>query len=173
MTTENRILLGHISTAHGIRGEVVIKSHTGDPADIGNYGPLFSEDGGRSFELSNLRVTKKGVIARVAGITDRNAAEVLRGTELYVDRDKLPEPDDDEVYHADIIGLTAYRGDGSTVGEVVAIQNFGAGDLLEIRLAGKRRTEFVPFNDDFVPELDIEAGRLVVVMPDDTISENE
>lgn len=167
-----RILLGHISTAHGIRGEVVVKSLTEDPADIAAYGPLSDEDGGRLFELNVVRVTNKGVIARVAGVTDRNAAEALRGTKLYVDRDKLPELDADEVYHTDIIGLTALRSDGSEVGEIVAVQNFGAGDLLEIRLAGKRRTEFVPFDDVFVPELDIAAGRVVVIMPDDTVSDD-
>lgn len=168
-----RILLGHISTAHGIRGEVVIKSHTGDPADIGAYGPLSDEAGTRAFEIKAVRVTKKGVIARIAGVTDRNAAEALRGTELFVERDKLPEAEDDEVYHADIIGLTAVRGDGSDVGEIIAVQNFGAGDLLEIRLTGKRRTEFVPFTEDFVLELDIEAGRAVVIMPDDTVTDDD
>ena len=166
-----RILLGHISTAHGIRGEVVVKSLTEDPADIAAYGPLSDEDGGRTFEIEVVRVTKKGVIARLKGVTDRNAAEALRGTKLFVDREKLPKPDVDEIYHADIIGLTACRGDGSEVGEIVAVQNFGAGDLLEIRLAGKRRTEFVPFNETFVPELDIAAGRVVVVMPDDTVTD--
>ncbi len=172
MATDPRILLGHISTAHGIRGEVLIKSYTADPADIAAYGPLSDAGGNRTFALSNVRVVKKGVIARIDGITDRNAAEALRGTELFVERDRLPEPDEDEVYHADIIGLTASRTDGSEVGEIVAVQNFGAGDLLEIRLAGKRRTEFVPFSKDFVPDLDIAAGRIIVVMPDDTVEDD-
>ena len=130
-----RILLGHISTAHGVRGDVVIKSLTEDPADIATYGPLSDEDGQRQFDIKVVRVTNKGVIARVAGVTDRNAAEALRGTKLYVDRHKLPALEADEVYHTDIIGLIARRGDGSEVGEIVAVQNFGAGDLLEIRLA--------------------------------------
>ena len=163
-----RILLGHISTAHGIRGEVVIKSHTDDPMDIGAYGPLSSEDGSRTYTVKPLRVAKKGVVVRIEGVTDRNAAEALRGTKLYIERDKLPEPDDDEIYHADIIGMAAVRSDGSDVGEVIAIQNFGAGDLLEIRLAGKKRTEFVPFDDQFVPEIDFDTRRLTVIMPDDT-----
>ncbi|MEM9360213.1 MAG: ribosome maturation factor RimM, partial [Pseudomonadota bacterium] len=115
-----------------------------------------------------LRIAKKGVVARIEGVTDRNAAEALRGTELYIERDKLPEPDDDEIYHADIIGMAAQRSDGSDVGEVIAMQNFGAGDLLEIRLEGKKRTEFVPFDDQFVPEIDFDARRVTVVMPDDT-----
>ncbi|MEM8974747.1 MAG: ribosome maturation factor RimM, partial [Pseudomonadota bacterium] len=156
------------STAHGIRGEVVIKSHTDDPMDIGAYGPLSSEDGSKTYTIKPLRVAKKGVVARIEGVADRNAAEALRGTELYIERDKLPEPDLDEVYHADIIGMAVLRSDGSDVGEVIAIQNFGAGDLLEVRLTDKKRTEFVPFDDQFVPEIDFDARRVTVVMPDDT-----
>ncbi len=157
------ILLGHISTAQGIRGEVVIKSLTEDPADIGTYGPLQSEDGSKTFEIEVVRVAKKGVIARIEGITDRTAAEALRGTKLFVPRDRLPEPAKDEVYHADLIGLEAVAPDGTVVGEVVAVQNFGAGDLLEVRLAGKQRTEFVPFDETYVPEIDLDGGRVTVV----------
>lgn len=159
------ILLGKISTAQGIRGEVVIKSYTDAPADIAAYGPLLDEAGTREFDITVIRVTKKGVVAKIAGVTDRNAAEALRGTKLLVPRERLPEPDEDEVYHVDIIGLEAVTADGEILGEVVAFQNFGAGDLLEIRLAGKRRTELVPFDDHFVPDIDIEAGRVRVVMP--------
>ena len=166
------VLLGHVSAAHGIRGEVVIKSYTDDPAAIASYGPLSDEDGGRTFTLSHVRVTKKGVIARIAGITDRNDAETLRDTKLYIARDKLPVPEAGEIYHADLIGLTARRRDDTVVGEIVAIQNFGAGDLLEIRLKDSRRTEFVPFTQDFVPELDVVCGYVTVIMPDDTASED-
>jgi 16S rRNA processing protein RimM len=162
---ETLILLGHISSAQGIRGEVVVKSYTDDPADIAAYGPLTDKSGVKSYELTVVRVAKKGVIARVKGVGDRNGAEALRGTELYIARDKLPEPDNDEVYHADLIGLEAVTADGVIVGEVVAIQNFGAGDLLEVRLAGQSRTEFIPFDDYFVPEIDVDAGRVTVVMP--------
>ncbi|MGI9409446.1 MAG: ribosome maturation factor RimM [Hyphomicrobiaceae bacterium] len=168
-----RILLGHISTAHGIRGEVLIKPLTEEPADIAAYGSLWDEAGERQFEISAARVTNKGVIARIAGVSDRNAAEALRGTGLYIDRDQLPEPEADEIYHVDMIGMTAARADGSVVGEIVAVQNFGAGDLLEIRLAGKRRTEFVPFNDDFVPDIDFDAGQAVVIMPNETVDQEE
>ena len=166
--SQTRILLGHITAAHGIRGEVVVKAYTDNPLDIAAYGALSDGDGLRTFALSHLRVTKKGVIARIAGVSDRNAAEALCGTKLYVERSKLPEPGADEIYHADIVGLMARRQDGSEVGEIVAIQNFGASDLLEIRLKGKRSTEFVPFTQDFVPELNLAAGRVVVIMPDDT-----
>lgn len=162
---QSLILLGHISSAQGIRGEVVIKSHTGDPADIGAYGPLTDKTGTKTYELTVVRVAKKGVIGRLKGVTDRNAAEALRSTELYIARDKLPEPEDDELYHADLIGLAAHTADGTLIGEVIAIQNFGAGDLVEILLAEKKRTEFIPFDEHFVPEIDVEAGRVTVVMP--------
>lgn len=163
--TPTLVLLGHISSAQGIRGEVVIKSHTEDPADIAAYGPLSDKTGTKTFEVSVVRATKKGVIARVNGIADRTTAETLRGTELYIPRDRLPEPDEDEHYHADLIGLEAITPDGDLVGEVVAIQNFGAGDLVEVRLAGKSRTEFVPLDEHFVPDIDLEAGRITVIMP--------
>jgi len=165
MTEDHRILLGHISTAQGIRGEVVIKSYTNDPSDIAAYGPLTDKSGNRTFEISVVRVAKKGVIARVKGVADRTAAEALRGIELYISRDKLPDTEDDEIYHADLIGLDAVTAEGEHVGVVVAVQNFGAGDLIEIRLAGQSRTEFVPFDEHFVPDIDFDAARLTVVMP--------
>ncbi|MFY0615340.1 MAG: ribosome maturation factor RimM [Hyphomicrobiaceae bacterium] len=161
----NLILLGHISTAQGIRGEVVVKSHTAAPADIGAYGPLFDKSGTKTYDIKVVRVAKKGVIVRLKGVDDRTAAEALRGTELYIPRERLPEPDDDELYHADLIGLEAVSTEGDMVGEIVAVQNFGAGDLLEIRLAGKSRTEYVPFDEHFVPDIDLQARRVTVVMP--------
>ncbi|MGI9523284.1 MAG: ribosome maturation factor RimM [Hyphomicrobiaceae bacterium] len=163
----SRVLLGHISAAHGIRGELVIVSYTDRPEDISSYGALSDESGTRAFVIKVSRVVAKGVICRIDGIDDRNAAEALCGTKLFVDRIALPPLEADEVYHADIIGLAAYRLDGSRIGSVVAVQNFGAGDLLEIRLVNKRRTEFVPFNRTYVPELDIVGRRLVAIMPDD------
>ena len=163
--SDTLIFLGHISTAQGIRGEVVIKSHTEDPADIAAYGPLTDEAGTKTFDITVVRVARKGVIARIKGVADRNAAEALRGTELYIPRDRLPEPEPDEHYHADLTGLPAYTADGDLVGEIVAVQNFGAGDLLEVRLDGQSRTEFVPFDDHFVPDIDLEAGRVTVLMP--------
>lgn len=163
--TQDLILLGHISSAQGIRGEVVVKSYTADPADIAAYGPLTDKAGTKTYELTVVRLDKKGVIARVNGIADRTTAETLRGTELYIARDKLPEPEDDELYHTDLIGLEAVTADGVLVGEVIAIQNFGASDLVEIRLAGGNRTEFIPFDEHFVPAIDLDARRITVVMP--------
>ncbi len=160
------ILLGRITGAQGIRGEVVVHSFAATPEDVGSYGPLADAAGARSFKLKVVRLTPKGaVIARIAGVDDRNAAEALKGVELYVARDRLPAPDDGEFYHADLIGLAAVSPDGSTIGDVVAVHNYGAGDLVEIRLIGGRSTELVPFTDSFVPSVDIAARKMVVVMP--------
>jgi 16S rRNA processing protein RimM len=160
-----RVLLGRISAAHGIRGEVLIKSFTEVSENIGTYGPLSDEQCTRVFEIVSARPTPKGVVARLKGITDRNAAEALRGTALYVERGKLPAAAEGEFYHADLIGLAAIDREGKTVGKIVAVHDFGAGDLIEIRLAGSNKTELVPFTDDAVPEVDIAARRAVVVLP--------
>ena len=162
---DQRILLGRITTAHGIRGDVVIDSFTGAPEDIGAYGPLQSADGARDFTVKVVRVTPKGVIAHVKGVDDRNGAEALRGVDLFVARAKLPEADDGEFYYADLEGLRVENEAGEAIGKVVAVQNFGAGDLLEVRLGDERGTELIPFTDAFVPVVDIAAGRVVVVMP--------
>lgn len=167
MTAEpRRVLLGHISAAHGLRGEVLVKTYTGDPRDIAAYGPLTDETGAHRLELKVVRVTDKGVIARVAGVADRTAAERIKGAKLYVARDRLPVAAEREYYHADLIGLDAVSEAGERIGHVVAVQNFGAGDLIEIRLEGSIRTELVPFTDAAVPVVDVAAGRVVVRPPD-------
>jgi 16S rRNA processing protein RimM len=164
-TPANRILLGHISDAQGIKGEVVVHTHTADPEAIGSYGPLADAEGKRTFNLAVLRATKRGVVCRIAGVTDRTQAEALRGTELYVARGQLPKPEENEFYHADLVGLQAVDEGGQLVGTVVAIQNFGADDLIEIRVAGSNQTEFLPFTKRCVPEIDIAGGRIVIVPP--------
>jgi 16S rRNA processing protein RimM len=161
---DRRILLGRITGAHGIRGEVVIDSFASEPADIAAYGPLATQDG-RALDIKVVRVTTKGVIARVSGISDRNGAEALKGVGLYVDRDRLPEAEEGEFYHADLIGLRAEDKRGNLIGTVVAVANYGAGDILEIRLAGKSATELIPFEDAFVPIVDIAGRRVVVELP--------
>ena len=161
-----RILLGRISGAHGIRGDVVLRSFTEAPEDIAAYGPLSDAEGTRTFKLQVVRLTPKAaLIARVEGVNDRNGAEALAGKELYIERQRLPEAGAAEYYHADLIGLAAVDEDGRHVGEVVAVLNYGAGDLIEVQLSGTRRTEMLPFTDAFVPEVDIEARRIVVKMP--------
>jgi 16S rRNA processing protein RimM len=172
-TKPDRILLGRIAGAHGIRGEVLIKTFTAAPENIGAYGPLSDETGTRTFKLKSARATPKGVVARLQGVDDRNGAEALKGIALYIERDRLPEAAEDEFYHADLVGLTAVDGDGKPVGEIVAVQNYGAGDLLEIRLAGSSKTELVPFTDAAVPQVDVAARRVVVLMPGTDETEEE
>jgi 16S rRNA processing protein RimM len=160
-----RILLGRIAGAHGIRGEVLIHAYTEAPENIGAYGALSDATGTRQFKIKVVRVTPKGVIARLAGIADRTGAETLKGVELYVERARLPAAADGEFYYADLIGMAAVDTAGKLIGSVVAVHNFGAGDLLEIRLPGSSKTELVPFRDAFVPEVDLAARRIVVAMP--------
>jgi 16S rRNA processing protein RimM len=162
----NRVLFGRIAGAHGIRGDVLIRTFTQTPEAIGAYGPLSDESGARKFEIKSARATGKGVVARLAGIIDRNGAEALKGVELYVERERLPATEESEFYHADLIGLAAVDGDGNPVGEIVAVHNFGAGDLIELRLAGSGKTELIPFTDAAVPEVDIAARRAVIVIPE-------
>jgi 16S rRNA processing protein RimM len=162
---ERRILLGQITGAHGIRGDVIVRTHTADPADIAAYGPLTDKDGANPLSLTVIRVSDKGVIARVKGVADRNGAEALKGRELFVARAKLPKTSDAEYYHADLIGLEAVTEDGQPYGRVIAVQNFGAGDLLEIRSNDGRNMEFIPFTNACVPEVDLALGRLIVVPP--------
>ena len=166
MTTggSKRILLGHISSAHGIRGEVLVKSHAADPADIAAYGPLSDAEGRRSFKLKVVRVTPKGVIARIAGVADRNAAEALRGTELYVERSAMGEAAEGEYFYSDLIGLAAVNTAQETLGRVVAIHNFGAGDIIEIA-PEKGATMLLPFTNAVVPTVDIKDGRVVIELP--------
>lgn len=143
-----------------------MRTYTGDPEAIGSYGPLSDKDGKRTFRLKAVRATPKGVIARIEGVNDRNAAEALRGVDLYVDRAKLPETDEREYYHADLTGLAVRDASGAEIGRIVTVANFGAGDLLEIRFKDVKQTEYVPFTDACVPEVNVEAGYAVVVMPE-------
>ena len=155
------VLLGVIIGAQGIRGEVKVKSFTGDPEAVGDYGPLHDAKG-RDFRLKVHRLAKGDVVvASIRGVGDRNAAEALKGTELYVARDALPQPEDGEFYYTDLVGLRVATTDGRELGTVGAVHNFGAGDMLEVKTEGGR-SAMVPFTDDAVPEVDIAGGRVVV-----------
>jgi 16S rRNA processing protein RimM len=169
--TSPRILLGEISGAHGIRGELLVRSFAAAPEDIAAYGALEDESGKRTVTLSIVRVTPKGVIARVDGVADRTAAEKLKGLKLYVERAKLPKADDDEFYHADLIGLSVEAPDGAGIGSILAVQNYGAGDLIEIRLKDSKQTELVPLTKACVPTIDLKRGVAVVIMPELTEGE--
>ncbi|MEC9368941.1 MAG: ribosome maturation factor RimM [Pseudomonadota bacterium] len=161
-----RILLGRITGAHGIKGELRIATYTGEPEALGSYGPLEDAAGARRFEFASLRAGPKGAIARLKGVDDRSGAEALAGTELYVERARLPEPEAGDFYIADLIGLVAVSAEGSALGQVVSVQNFGAGNLLEIRPSLGGETVLVPFTNDIVPEVDLEAGWLLLAPPE-------
>jgi 16S rRNA processing protein RimM len=160
---DHRVLVGEIVSAHGIRGAVKLKSFTADPASVGDYGPLSDAAGRRRLTLRVTGMVKSLLIAEVEGIRDRNAAEALRGTRLFVDRARLPPPQEEEFYHADLLGLPAVTVAGEALGTVTAIYDFGAGDMLELRMADGRLVQ-VPFTRAAVPHVDV-AGRRVTIDP--------
>jgi 16S rRNA processing protein RimM len=160
-----RICLGQIGAAHGVRGEVRLWSFTADPEAIAAYGPLETEDG-RVVQIKSLRAAKDHFVASLKGISDRAAAERLTNVKLYVARERLPEPSEpDEFYHADLIGLAVVDRDGAIRGTVVAVHNFGAGDLIEVKPTEGRITQLLPFDEATVPVVDLTAGRLIVEIP--------
>lgn len=161
---DSRICVGVIVGAHGVRGLLRVKSFTEEPADIAAYGPLGDAKGKRQFPLEVTGAAKGVLLARIAGVEDRNAAEALKGTELYVDRDALPQTDEDEFYHTDLIGLAAVLADGSPYGTVRALHEFGAGDMLEIDLEAGG-VAVIPFTREVVPEVALEDGRITVAPP--------
>lgn len=162
-----KVSLGVVLGAHGVRGIVRVKPFTEEPSGVGAYGPVETKDG-RRFKIEALNLLKDAVLCRLEGVSDRDAAEAMRGTELFVSRDRLPDIDVDEEgwYIADLIGLKAYDLSGVLVGEVSAVENFGAGDLLEIRLADGHESHFLSFTDANVPEVDLAQGRVVIDPPE-------
>jgi 16S rRNA processing protein RimM len=165
MAGRSRVCLGQIGAPHGVGGAVRLRSFTSDPQAIAGYGPLETEDG-RILAIESLRPAGNHFIAKLSGIGDRNAAQRLSNVKLYVPRERLPEPAaPDEYYHADLIGLAAVDLAGKNLGTVVAIHNFGAGDLIELQPAGGGDTELVPFNEASVPAVDVAAARIVLDVP--------
>ena len=167
-----RLCLGIITGVHGIHGEVVIKSYTSNPLDIKSYGPLSDELDERQFKFGKVRIAKKGVVARLKGVDDRNSAEALKGTALYVEHARLPKPvDENEFYFTDLIGLKVKLVDGKDYGTVTGVHNFGAGDLIEIEpnespIKGKQpASEVFPFDKETIPDIDIATGVIVFNPP--------
>src|SRR5262249_3302663 len=163
MSTD-RVCLGLITAAHGVRGLVRIKSFTAEPEGILSYGPLEDESGQRRFVLEPTGGAKGVLLVRIPGIEDRNAAERLKGLRLYLPRAKLPEPGEEEYYHADLIGLAAELPDGSALGRVRAVHDYGAGDSIEIERP-EGGPVMGPFTRAAVPVVDLAGGRLVVEPP--------
>lgn len=165
MSRPERVLLGCIVAAHGVCGDVLVKTFTDEPADISRYGALTDAGGGRPLELEVRRATSKGMIVGVRGVEDRTAAEALRGAELWVDRERLPGAEDGEFYHVDLVGLEAVDEAGVPFGKIANVVNYGAGDLLEVVLSDGGKRELVPFKFEYVPDVDIEGARVVIAWP--------
>jgi 16S rRNA processing protein RimM len=162
-----KVRVARIGAAHGVRGEVKLWPFTEDPLAVADYGPLETEDGKRQIEIESVRPAKDHLVARIVGVDDRNAAELLRNIDLFVPRDRLPPiEDDDTYYYADLIGLAAVTPDGDAIGTVLALHNFGAGDVIEIQPASGVATLMLPFTEAIVPEVDVKGGRVVVVVPE-------
>lgn len=158
------VVLGVAGAPHGVRGELRVKTFTENPLSLGDYGPLHLADG-RRFKVLSVRPGGEVVIVRLEGINDRNAAEALKGLTLGVPRDALPAPtDDDDFYHADLIGLRCETADGALVGTLVAINDFGAGDVLDIRPPSGPHVS-LGFTRANVPTIDLASGRIIVVLP--------
>ncbi len=161
----DRILLAVFGAPHGVRGELRLKSFAGDPGDVDAYGPLVDARG-RSFEILAKRPLKGDMfVVRVKGVADRDAAAALTNVELFVSRAALPPAQAGEFYYADLIGLRAETAEGRLVGRVVGVENYGAGDILEIAPVESGETMLLPFTDAFAPEVDIAGGRVVVAPP--------
>jgi 16S rRNA processing protein RimM len=157
------VCLGVIVGVKGLKGEVKIKTFTEAPEDVAAYGPLRTARG-QTLDLTVVSVAQDVVTAKVSGITDRTAAEALKGLELFVDRAALPETEEGTFYHADLVGLPVATSDGQVVGKVVALHNFGGGDVMEVSEAkdGSQKTALLPFTADVIAHVDMAAGRVVI-----------
>ena len=168
------IRLGVFGAPQGVRGEVRVNSFTANPVDIGAYGRLTDATGARAFALVVARPLKDSmVVARVSGVTTREAAQALTGVELYARRDQLPPPASGEYYYDDLIGLAAVTRSGEPIGAVAAVLNYGAGDILEIKPEAGGETLLLPFTDAVAPEIDFAAGRIVIELPQEIDGEPE
>jgi 16S rRNA processing protein RimM len=159
---KNPVLMATIGAAQGIRGEVRAKTYTTEPTALGDYGNLHTADG-RVFEILDIREHKELAVVRFKGVNDRNAAEALKGTDLYIERDNLPDEllEDDEFYYADLEGLEVFDSEGKSYGIVTGVFDFGAGDLLELKAPAKR-PQLIPFSETAVLEIDLDAGRILI-----------
>ncbi len=171
-TPRDQILVGVIVGAHGIKGEVKLKSFTSDPLSISRYGPLQSTSG-KQFEITKLKAAKDGFIASIKNVSDRNEAETLKGIELFVSREKLPKLKTHEAYAHDLMGLDVVLENGTRLGKLVDMPNYGAGDLLEVAIEGNNETILIPFTNAFVPQADFSTGKIIVNLPEGYLDAGE
>jgi 16S rRNA processing protein RimM len=168
---QDMVLVGTIAGAHGIKGEVRLRSFVAEPSAIASYGPFVTATG-EAIEIVRLKPQKGGFIASLKGVTDRNRAEALKGRELFAPRGRLPEVKAGEVYVHDLIGLTVRLKDESVLGKVVAVPNYGAGDLLEVEIVNRPETVLIPFADGYVPKVDVAHGVIVADLPEGYLDED-
>jgi 16S rRNA processing protein RimM len=168
--SQNLLLVAQVGGAHGVRGELKITTFTADPMALTGYRNLLRQDGTPAVAIASARPVKGGLVARLKGVEDRNAAEAMRGLKLYITRDVLPEPEEDEFYLADLIGLTVETATGELLGKVKAVHDFGAGDLLEIQ-PKTGASWWLPFTREAVPEVRIADGKIIAAPP--TVVEDE
>jgi 16S rRNA processing protein RimM len=164
------ILVGVIIGAHGIRGEVKLKSFTADPKAVSSYGPLTSATG-EIFEITKLKPATTDFIATLKGVTDRNRSEALKGTELFISRAQLPKTSDDEIYMHDLIGTSVYRAHDALLGVIVGFENFGAGDLMDVKVEGRAETVLIPYTKKFITAATVE--KVIVDLPEDYLEEGK
>jgi 16S rRNA processing protein RimM len=167
----SQVCVARIGAAHGVRGAVKLWTFTEDPLAVKRYGPLLTKDGARQFEVTHAREAKGHLVATLKGVATREEAERLNGVELYIAREKLPATSEDEYYHADLIGLAAETAAGQPLGRVIAIHNFGAGDIIEIA-PPHGATTLLPFTNAVVPSVDLAGGRVVIELPDEIEGDN-
>lgn len=162
----SRLVVGVVTGAHGVRGNLRVKSFTADPADLTAYGPLTDASGQTRYDLKITGVVKGQLIGVLSDCRDRNKAESLRGLEFYLERNLLPETDDDEFYHADLIGLDAVDGNGAALGSIRAVFDFGSGDMLEV-VQGDGKVTLYSFTTEIVPSIDFEGGTVTILPPEE------
>ena len=160
------ICVAVIAGAFGVKGEVRLKSFTADPLAIGEYAPLVTEDGSRSFDVALEGQLANGLLVRLSGVASKEEADALKGVKLFVSRDRLPSLPDDEYYHADLMGLDVLDSGGTVLGRVKAVLNHGAGDILEVQVPGSSETVLLPFTMEAVPTVDLGAGRIIADPPE-------
>ena len=173
--TDRLVLIGKVVGAFGVQGELRVVAYTETPLALLNYRTLLREDGQPALILLSGRSSKGGIIAKAKDVTTKTEADKLRGLQLFTPRSALAAPAQDEFYLTDLIGLRAETADGTLVGKIKAVQNFGSGDLLEIDPGkGQRggKTWYLPFTREAAPEVDIEGGK-VIVDPPNEVSERD
>lgn len=171
---EKRVCLGKIVAAHGIKGEVKFSCYTQLPFAAGKFGAVETEDGSKKFQIKVVGKASSNVRIQIKDVTDRNAAEALIGTEFYVNRDVFPDLPDEEFYQMDIVGLkVCLKEKDNVIGEVIGFHNFGAGDIIEIKISGQKATEMLPFTKAYVPTINIDEGYIIVTSATMIFAEDE